>query len=175
MNVRSPRFISAKILAKGRVKMAVLVSASYSTPDGRKSIETFLPPATTLVQAQGFMTGFLPLVDAIIGGVIQDASVTFPLTMPGGLKTTPDAGATVHRGGLFGYDNPSPYKWSQYVGSLTPSLLIGKDVNVGDTDVAAYITAMESGITVSGTPIQPTNQYDDDLTSNTTAVESFRK
>ena len=155
--------------------MAVLVSLSMSTPDGRKSVETFLPSATTLVQAQGFMTGFAPLVDAIVGGVIQEASVSFPLTLPGGLKSSADAGATVHRGGLFGYDNPSPYKWSQYIPSITPALLIGKDVNVGDTDVAAYITAMESGITVSGTPIQPTNQYDDDLTTNTTAVESFRK
>jgi len=155
--------------------MAVLVSLSMSTPDGRKSVDTFLPPATTLVQAQGFMTGFAPLVDVIVGGVINEASVSFPLTLPGGLKSSPDVGATVHRGGLFGYDNPSPYKWSQYIPSLTPTLLIGEQVNVGDSDVGAYITAMESGITVSGTPIQPTNQYDDDLTTNTTAVESFRK
>ncbi len=175
MNERSPSFNSAKILAKGHVKMGVLVSLSLSTPDGRKSVETFLPPASTLAQVQGFVTAFAPLIDAIVGGVINEATVSFPLTLPGGLKTSADSGATVHRGGLFGFDNPSPYKWSQYVPSLTPTLFVGKDVNVGDTDVAAYLTAMEDGITVSGTPIQPQNQYDDDLTTNTTAVESFRK
>jgi hypothetical protein len=155
--------------------MAVLVSMSIVTPDGRKSMDTFLPAATTLAQAQGFITSFAALIDTIVGGVIVDANVSFPLTLPGGIKSTPDAGATVHRGGLFGYDNPSPYKWSQYVPSLSPSLLLGDAVNVGDTDVGAYITAMESGITVSGTPVQPTNQYDDDLTTNVSAVESFRK
>lgn len=155
--------------------MAVLVSLSMSTPDGRKSVQTFLPAATTLAQAQGFMTGFAPLIDAIVGGVINEAIVSFPLTLPGGLKSSADAGATVHRGGLFGFDNASPYKWSQYVPSLTPALLIGTSVNVGDTDVAAYLTAMETGITVSGTPITPTNEYDDNLTTNVTAVESFRK
>jgi hypothetical protein len=155
--------------------MAVLVSTSVQTSDGRKTIEVFLPAATTLAQAQGFLTGFAPLVDVIMGGVIVEASVSFPLTLPGGLKSSQDAGATVHRGGLFGYDNASLYKWSQYIPSLTPTLFVGDLVNVGDTDVAAYITAMESGITVSGTPVQPTNQYDDDLTTQITAVESFRK
>lgn len=155
--------------------MAVLVSMSIETSDGRKSVPVFLPNATTLVQAQGFMTGFAPLVNAITGGVIVGAEVSFPLTLPGGLRTTADAGATVHRGGLFGYDNPSPYKWSQYIPSLTPTLFIGDLVNVGDTDVGAYITAMESGIDVSGTFIQPTNQYDDDLTTQVTAAEAFRK
>jgi len=155
--------------------VAVLVSMSIQTPDGRKSIPTFLPAATTLAQAQGFLTQFAPLVDVITDGVIVEAEVSFPLTLPGGLKTTPNAGGTVHRGGLFGYDNASPYKWSQYIASLLPADLIGDAVNIGDTDVAAYITAMESGLTVSGTPIQPTNQYDDDLTTNVSAVEAFRK
>jgi len=155
--------------------MAVLMSLPIVTPDGRKSIEVFLPAAATLAQAQGFATGFAPLIDAITGGVIVGAQVTFPLTLPGGLKTTPDTGATVHRGGLFGYDNASPYKWSQYVGSLTPTLFIADLVNVGDTDVGAYITAMEDGINVSGTFVQPTNEYDDDLTTNVSAKEAFRK
>lgn len=171
-------FVTLKIAhrwAESVHKMAVLISIPIVTPDGRKAVTVFLPPATTLAQAGGFVTGFAPLIDAITGGVIVGAEVTLPLALPGGLKTTPDAGATVHRGGLFGFDNPSPYKWSQYVGSLTPTLFNGKLVNVGDTDVNAYLTAMESGITVSGTPVQPTNEYDDDLTTNVSAREAFRK
>jgi len=155
--------------------MAVLVSISIGAEDGDKSIPTYLPDSTTLAQAQGFLTGFAPLIDAITGGVIQSASVSFDLTLPGGLKTDQVGDVSVHRGGLFGYRNTSPYKWSQFVPTLTESLFIGEAVNVGDTDVGAYATAMEDGITVSGTAIQPTNEYGNDLTSNVTATQSFRK
>ncbi|HMC99947.1 MAG TPA: hypothetical protein VKH37_07335 [Ferruginibacter sp.] len=154
----------------------VLVSISTVSADGkRQAIDTWLPSGTTLAQAQGWLTGQAPLIDAITGAKILDANVSFPLTLPGGLKSSADVSSTNHRGGLFGFDNPSPYKWSQYIGALLPALIIGEDVNVGDTDVAAYLAAMEDGITVSGTPIQPTNQYGDDLTANVSAKAALRK
>ena len=163
---------SSEVLIMADVSVTLGIQDSAGVP---KTVLTRLPSATTLAQAQGFVTSYAALVDTIVGGVVTYAEVTLPLTLPGGIKSTPDVSSTVHRGGLFGYDNPSPFKWSQYLPSLVPSLFTGELVNIGDDDVAAYITAMEDGVTVSGTPIQPTNGYGDDLTTNTTATESFRK
>lgn len=153
----------------------VLLSLKIEASGEPKSIDMFLPASTTLAQAQGYLTGIAPLIDAIAGGVILGSEVTLPMTLPGGLKTSQVTGATVHRGGLFGFDNASPYKWSEYVPSLLIGLFNGKDVNVGDTDVNAFITAIEDGITVSSVAIHQTNQYADVLTTNLTAKQSFRK
>ncbi len=154
----------------------VLISLPMVSADGeRKAIDIWLPSSVTLVQAQGYLTAMAPLIDAINGAVLGQATVTLPLTMPSGLKSSAAAGSTVHRGGLFGFDNASPYKWSEFVPALTPTLFTGTLVNVGDTDVNAFLSAVEAGVDVSGTTIHQTNQYGDVLTTSVSAKESFRK
>jgi len=69
------------------VSVTIGVNDSAGVP---KTILTRLPSGTTLAQAQGFLTAFVALVDAIIGGVVTYAEVTLPLTLPGGLKSSPD-------------------------------------------------------------------------------------
>lgn len=49
------------------------------------------------------------------------------------------------------------------------------NVDTTDTDVAAFITAMEDGITVSAVDFEPTDTRGDDITEVVTATENWGK
>ena len=48
------------------------------------------------------------------------------------------------------------------------------DIDTGDAAVAAFISAMESGIVVTGGTVSPTDKAENDITSNTFAREKYR-
>jgi len=140
-----------------------------------KTINVFFPAATTLAQVQGWATSALVNLSNFEFGVIKYADVTLPITLPGGIGTAPVAGSTVRRGGLMSFDNPTRYSWDQYIPAIDTTVLVGTDIDITNTDVAAWITAMTTGISVSGTFIQPTNGSGEDLTALRKATETFRK
>jgi hypothetical protein len=153
-----------------------LISVSVTDIVGAvKQNLVFLPSGTTLAQAQGFLTAFAPLVDALSQGVITHATVEFDLTLPSGLKSTAVAASTVRRGALWSFLNPTRYKWAAYLPAVDPSILSGTEVNPAAGGVAAYVAAYDTGITVSSVLIAPTNGSGEDLTALDHANETFRK
>jgi len=140
-----------------------------------KRANIFLPGSMTLAQIQGWSDLYIALLDAVTDGLVTGAEVTFGLTLPGGLKGSAAADSTVRRGADFTFANASRYKWGTYIPTWALSLIDTGNINVSDTDAAAFLSAYTNGLVVSSVTYQPTNGYTDDLTTLSNAKEAFRK
>ncbi len=128
----------------------------------RKTIEVFFPTSFTLAQLQGWATQFATDVDGAIGAVIEKMTVTLGLTIPGGVKSTPDAGSNAHVGGLATFDAAgTTYSFGMYF--PTWALFTGNDMDVTSGSAPDVITDLVTGVTVSGTPITPSDKFANDL------------
>lgn len=141
----------------------------------RKTVNVFFAASVTLAQIQGWLTVAAAHLAAFNVGVISDARVELDMTLPSGLPTTPVAGSTVRRGALLSFDNPTRYKWDQYIPAIDTSILVGTQVNQTAGGVDQWLADMVDGVTVSSVLIQPTNGSGEDLTSTFKAYETFRK
>lgn len=138
--------------------------------EDKKAVDVFFPSASTFAQIQAFATEFLPLLDAVIGGKILEASVNLGITLPGGLKADPEAGSDVHVGGLLTFDvADTEYSHGLYVPSW--KFFTGNLVNLAGAGVGAFITEIEDG---DGT-ISPSDRFANDIVVNTKAKKVYRK
>jgi hypothetical protein len=114
------RFYWRRVLGKV-VKMAdpVIISASLlDAAGGRKSFVWYGASDLTIDDAQTAFTTSAPKLDAVIDAQIIKASVTLPLTLPGGLKGAAVDGNRVREGALLSYTaNGTGYRYSAYVPS----------------------------------------------------------
>lgn len=140
-----------------------------------KRVPVFLPSTMTLAQIQGWSDLYAPLLDTVVDGKLTLPEVTFTLTLPSGLKSSPVADSTVRRGADLSFANVSRNKWGLYVPSWSLTYISSGDIDVSTTNPAAFVDAYVSGLTFSSTVYQPLNGYGDDLTSLSKSKEAFRK
>lgn len=136
-----------------------------------KTVPVFFTSSVTPANIQTFATAFIPLLDDVVDGVVESASLTLDITVPSGIKTDPVTDSTVRRGGVFSFDNPSRYNWSLYVPSFSLAKITAGQIDPAETDVAAFLAAYVTG--AGG--FTPSNGLGLDLTAVLTAAESFRK
>jgi len=149
-----------------------LLSMAIRDADGdKKRVQVFLPAATTQAAIVTFSDSFAALMDAVIGGKIDEISYTISIPVPGGLKADPVADTEVQKGALLSYDNASRYKWGQYIPTWLDDNFTGDEINPGGTGVSAFLAAYSAGL--AGT--NPTNGYSDDLTALAASRKAFRK
>lgn len=157
--------------------MAIPVSLTITIKDGKNEnsvVEIFLPSATTLTDAQAFWAGFDNLFDALIDGGVVSASVSFPLALPIGINIA-DPLSDVQEGALFVWETAqaSLTKKSLTIPTIKEALFVAgtKLINTAHADVAAFLTAMLSGI--GG--VEPVAINDLDLGALRTAREAWGK
>lgn len=127
----------------------------------KKDNLVFLPGTLTLANVQTFLTAYAPLLDVITDGQLVEASVSIGLTLPGGLKGAPVADSDARMAWRASYGNASRYKFGNYVPAIAASKRAGGFVDPGETDVAALIVAMITGLAT----FAPTDGHGFDLTS----------
>jgi hypothetical protein len=152
----------------------VIVSTGITVANQKKrSLPMFLPNATTLAQAQAFMTAFATLLDNVIDGVVVDPTVTLPLTLPGGIKSSPSAGAESSRGALLDYAASGIDRiHGIWVPSWAPAGFSGNAVD----NAGAYATFISALVNVIGSSgAAPVDRYGNDLTTFTKGRKAFRK
>jgi len=140
-----------------------------------KRANIFLPSTMTLAQIQGWSDVYVPLLNDVIDGAPTDAQVTFGLTLPSGLRTTPVADSTVRRGADFTFANASRYKWPAYIPSWSLTLINNGDIDIVTTPAADFLSAYTLGLVVSSVTYQPLNGSGFDLTALSKSKEAFRK
>jgi len=155
--------------------MSDVVLVQYTVQDvagAQESIPTFFADGTTLSQVQTEVTAMAPLLDAVTGSKLTKASVTFPLTLPGGIKTDPVATYLNSRGGLLGYDClDTRYKWSTRIPALLEAFISGDDVPTPVSgDLFDYIHQFDATAT-----IPYTNRYQDQVIAFIAASLSLHK
>lgn len=138
----------------------------------RKSFPIYVPSTATLTQMQAWVTAGAPLLDALIDGKIEDVSVTLSATLPGGLKTDPVDGNTVHEGGLWAWDAAgTDYEYGDYMPSVANANFSGNTLDEGVSEVTDWIAQM----TASGAGTEATDRYANDITGYIRGSRRFRK
>lgn len=82
---------------------------------GRKTIPYFVPSGSTVAALQALFDTTAALVDLGIDPKIVGGAVTIQLSLPGGLKSSPIVGNTIHEGALVDFSvDSSIYRWGTY-------------------------------------------------------------
>lgn len=163
--------------------MAFFVIYTIVDEDGKESTTEVKIPSTSLfTNAVIFAAEMAQLIDPLIRGIIRRIGVAFLVDMSGitGLKTTALAGADVEEGARFQFLTVGGFPTSLRLPTFDEAFIIPAtdQVDLADTDVAAFTTAMVSGINLvpaggTGTT-QPNDARDEDIVSLTSALESFQ-
>lgn len=155
--------------------MALVDVVSFGILDfagAAKSFPIYVPASATLTQIQAWVTAGAPILDALIDGQIETASVTLALTLPGGLKGSPVSGNTVREGGLWAWDAAgTDFEYGNYMPSQANATFVNNEVDLTNTDVTDWIAQM----TGSGAGTDATDRYANDLTALLRARRTFRK
>lgn len=149
-----------------------LLSIASVDEAGRKRTDTlFFAPAATLADIQTFATGFIPIYDDAVGGIIDSATVTLNLALPGPLKGAAAVGVDNRVAGLITFDNGSRFKYGQYFHGLLTNLFAGDNVDMTDILVIALVNALQTGIA----GVAPTNGYGFDVGAPVSNKKSLLK
>lgn len=157
------------------------VDVTFTVKDNKGDTSRFtinLPSSTSVTDAIAFGKTAFPLVQAIMNGAVTDVKVHVPVT---GLSLS-SAGLTsdVQEVGQFVFNAVGGFLKRIGIPGLSETKVLASSaqIDTSDTDVAAFITMMTSGVDVSANggsgTIQPSDYRDADLTSLDSAVETFR-
>lgn len=130
----------------------------------------------TLSQYNEMSADLANAVDAVIGGVIDGMSLRIPVDVSALTGNTIGATSDVGDVGQFQFrsDENRPVRMN-VPGILETVVAAGSDdINQADTAVAAFLAAIEDGVTTLAGVIQPCNIGEDDISSTEFARERFR-
>ena len=152
---------------------------SFTLQDGLSTkasmiIYALLDPTKTLANLVTDIQAWATLIEPIIGAKILLADAVVSVTPSVDQTGRPLADSRVEQTGVFNFANGSTTRrFGEAVPALNDGVITGGSIDLADTDVAAFVTAMGAA---SGTATsQPTNNSFQDLTSLVDAFLSFRK
>jgi len=162
--------------------MALAVSIRFDFQDekGKTSFTKVRIPTTfSIGTVTAFAVGLGQLISNISLCQITNISTTFALDLSGlSLKAAASAVADIAQKGYFAFRSAV----TGFIKRLRIPTFDENNINAGsdtidtlDTNVAAFVTAMESGIAVTGGTISPTTERMQDLTALDQAYEVFRR
>jgi hypothetical protein len=137
------------------------------------TLPIYLPSGSTLAEVQAYADAVLPEIDAVTGGVISEATITFTLTLPGGLKASAETGILNERGGLISFNTTGPRRDSVRIPAISRSIMAGDSFDVASGAVATLVTRLTTATTAAN--IQPRTVQDYQFVSALTGKKSFRK
>jgi len=148
--------------------------------DGDKSVVQIKMPRSlvdAIDDAAAIATGLGTLLNAIITGAIVDVSACVGVDLDAGWTDTPGATSDIQHKALFSFrtEENFPTLLSIPTFDLTKFSAGSKDVNLADSDVDAFVTAITDGITVSAVNYDPSDRRGDDVVSLDAAREQFRR
>jgi hypothetical protein len=155
--------------------MGTIVSFSIRDADGDvKAVPCILAGDANLTDINTFVTGFAPMLNAAIGGVIESATALLNVTLPGGLRTTPIIGLEAQRGALLSFSvEDSDYRNSIFIPTWANAGFAGNEVD----NTGVYNTVV-AGLLSSWGAISPTkvgDKYDNKNLAYLKGVKKFRK
>lgn len=154
----------------------------YSIQDEKGSTSTTevnIPGVTAFTDAVLFAQEMGKLINDLITGAITRIGIAFIVDLPAGLRAAPTALSDVEEGARFQFATANNF----YTGLRLPTFAEGnivagtQTVDEVDADVTAFVTAMVSGIDLTGVggsgTIQPCDKREEDVTRLETAREQF--
>jgi len=149
-----------------------LMSIATIDEAGRRRTDTFFfPPATTLADIQLYASAFILTYDDAVVGIVDEATVTLNLSLPGPLKGAAVAGGDNRIAGLMTFDNGSRFKYGQYFHGLLPSLFLGDNIDM--TQLLA--TQLDAAVRAGLGGVAPSNGYGFDVGALVSTKKSLLK
>lgn len=153
--------------------MALAILYSIQDAKGQTStMEINIPTATTLANATTFAQAMAGLLNAVTTGAITRIGVVLSVALPGGIRTGALTNSDVEEGARFQFRTALGNLTATRVPTFLETLIASNSraVDLEDTDVAAFVTAMEDGI--GG--VTPTDKRGEDVAALTSAREQFQ-
>jgi hypothetical protein len=156
-----------------------IVSAFISIMDapGSESVVRFhVPNNSEIGNFKTFAQNVAGFIDALIKGKITNVSIGIGVDLPGGIKSTADALADVEEGARFIFNAANGGTFRMRLPTFDEAkMTTGTDlVNTADTDVAAFLTEMINGETISLQAEHPSAADESDLVSLASAKSAFQ-
>lgn len=129
-----------------------------------------VPDTATVAEVQTWFDAVAEEIDNLTEGQITEASLTLPLTLPGGLKGAPVAGAFNERGGLITFDTDGPRAASIRIPAILKTIMPGDTFPLTGA-VALFVTRM----TTTTLTIRPRTEQDYQYTAGRKGSKSLRK
>jgi len=160
--------------------LAVTTRYDYIDEKGDTSFSKIrVPNGFSIAQYLEFAVAMAQLIATMVLTRITSVSITFSISLSGlTLKTVVGAVADIAQKGYFSFQTTTNGFFKRF---RIPTFDEDKinagtdDVNTLDADVAAFVTAMESGIAVTGGTVQPCDERQHNIQSLTDAREVFRR
>ena len=165
--------------------MAVAM-AHYTVQDGKGKqsvIQVPIPYATTPTNARAFVRAMGAVIGPLVTGKLISAGVTLevPIGEITGFPSSASTVSDVQEKGFFSFRSAVNSLRRMTIPTILETLFnVGAStINQSHADVAAFITAMEDGVDVSGVggsgTIQPSDGRGEDLTAIEEAREAWGK
>ncbi len=125
------------------VILSVGIRDAANTPKSRRTIPFKLAAGTSVSAATTVLATLAANLDAAIDPVIENASVTLPIALPGGIKTDPTVGQSVNIGANLLYATAADTNWGYFIPGWKSAGFSGKSVldsGVYATLIAALIS-----------------------------------
>ena len=152
-------------------------TAVYSIQDGKgetSTTEINLPGNLVLLSAQEAAGALGVLIQAMIGGVITRVSLQYAVTYDNG-GISPAQFSDVEEGARFQFRTQGGFYTALRIPTFDESRITsgGKNVDMTNADVAAFVDAMVDGVNVSLGLVQPCDKRGDNIAALSFAREQF--
>lgn len=156
---------------------AVEVTGTYRDQAGKTATNTqYVTQGSTLAQYVEALRGLAVLIDDVTTAVLSALNFTVTIDLTGLTGNIAAATSDVEEVGAFQFATADgrPVNINVPAINTTMSPSGSDDLDQADTDVAAFISAMEDGIAVTGGTIIPTDVDEDDIAAIVYAREEVR-
>lgn len=158
--------------------MATFLTFTIVDADGDTSPITIpFPDTFDLSHAANVAAAFGALINPLLNGGLQKAAITFEIDLSGTWGPTAALIADVQEQAQFLFrvvgGFPKLLNLPTFIETLFNGAGADKTVDMTDTDVVAFVAAMEDGLTVSSVLYQPSDYRGVDIVSTETAVQHW--
>jgi len=159
--------------------MAIAFEVVYEFVDAsgdRAESAVKIPTTFSLPQYTEFARAMATLVNNIVGGIVSRAGLRVAIDVSGLTGNVVDSSSDVEDVGAFQFTTAAGRPVRVNIPGINESKVLAgsDDLDVVDADIAAFVTAMESGIAVTAGTIPPTDVAEDDIDTLVFARERFR-
>ena len=157
-----------------------IFKCSYRFVDAKAKRQTMVVPvprgALTLADITGFMAAQVALIDDLTEAQVDGMAIEIGVALPGGLKGAAVADSDCEEGGLFGFSCAgTDYSFGVRIPALVQGVFAGSDIDLVDALVTPFTASMVAGLLVGAVNVNPSNEYENDVTGIVSGKKSFRK
>jgi len=139
------------------------------------AIPVNLPTTMTLGGIQTWVGNAIPLIEAVTDAKVVSVDALINLSAAASGNSVPSSGVFNERGANFLFDTDEPVRASVFLPAILQAKMTGKDVNLADTDIAAFLAMFTTGLADGTGTIPPQTDTGGAFSTAVRGRRGFRK